>query len=227
MILSALALAATLASNPPIDLSQAEQMAASPDGKTIAWTSSREGSAALVIVAAGEAKPRTMTWSAEEEEAILDGGVVTSLEWSADGRYLAVELATSEGDGAIAIVDATARGPLHAVNIDGDTNFAVPHWAASGHVLFLAHGEGDENDDAGGLIRYDVDSRHSTRFLQHYWINAYTVSKSVVTALATDLDGDGQSATDRVIRYDLASGKAETVISRRSGADPNTKSLSL
>lgn len=227
MILSALALATALAANPPIDLSQAEQMASSPDGKTIAWTSGREGSAALVIVASGDNKPRTMTWSAEDEEALLDGGVVTSLEWSADGRYLAVELSSSEGDGAVAVIDATTGGPLHAINIEGDSNFAVPHWAASGHILFLAHGQGDENEDAGGLLRYDVDTRRSSRFLQHYWINAYAVSKSVITALATDLDGDGESAIDRVIRYDLSSGKAETVISRRTGADPNTRSLAL
>ena len=236
-MLDTLALVALLASpkslpaqevSPSIDLSQVERMIAAPDGHSVAWTSSKDGAAALVVVAEHGASKRTLTFSTEEIAAHLEGASVSDLDWSPDSRYLAVEVTNDSGDTGVLLLDTRSGGRLKELAIDDDPSFGMPRWDTKGHALFVAHSNSDDspNPHVGGLTRYDVDSGISRRLLERYWINTYAISGDVITAVATDLDGPDDVYVDRLIRYDLKTRKSDIVISRRT-VEASEKGLKL
>lgn len=214
-----LLLASPLVAGEPVDLFSIDLMATSPDGGGVALAMNASRASVLTVSWVVRGKWKTASFSREEVEAALPDSAIADLAWSPDGRLLAVELIASEGGSAIALVDLSKPARLAPVSMDGHDNLALPRWGPKGAELWAVHGElgeaGDE-EDTGGIFRFDVRTGKVSRILAGEWVTDFRISGSGITALIEGDEADDGSVLGKLVRYDLASGKRETIFRQRS-----------
>lgn len=230
-----LALVLLLASLPlragePVDLFSIDLMATSPAGDAVALAMNGSRATVLTVSWPASGTRRTASFGRDEIDAVLDAAAIAELAWSPDGRFVAIELLAREGDSAILLFDTARPATLSPVAIDGHDNLALPRWGPKGAELWAVHGEildGPDEEETGGIFRLDVHSGRAGRILATEWVSDYRVSGSSVTALVETDEAEDGSVLGKLVRYDVRTGKRETLFQQRSAPSGRRGVISL
>lgn len=202
--------------SPAMDLS-AGLIAASTTGHRVARVvSASEATGAGIEILSGEAHPKVIFVAMRSIIKGVGRGVasVSALEFSTDGEFLAVEVSDQDVRSVVTVIDTRVDFPVaQALLLGSEKASSSPHWATSGHVLFVKPVSVDLGDPKdNGIVRYNADDGSTSKLLEGFFVvgKDYSVTSESVVAIVHQ-EHDKARPHEAIVRQRFGTSDVQTL----------------